>query len=102
MIILSFAGVKAITFADENKQEMKAWYDGFTFGSVTDIYNPWSVTNYLDKGKLEPYWANSSANELISHLIAQGTPEIKSFLWGPIRLTLTARTKNGVEVTKQR
>ena len=32
----------------ERKQEVKRWYDGFTFGSQTDIYNPWSILNYLD------------------------------------------------------
>lgn len=38
---------------------MKKWYDGFTFGNMTDIYNPWSVLNYLAERKLGAYWANS-------------------------------------------
>ncbi len=65
-------------FGEADKRDVKAWYDGFTFGDVQDIYNPWSVTNYLDLGKLDTYWANSSGNELISNLIRQGDPEIKS------------------------
>ena len=36
----------------ECKQEVKRWYDGFTFGNKTDIYNPWSIINYLDKKKI--------------------------------------------------
>ena len=65
-------------FGEADKAEVKTWYDGFTFGSVTDIYNPWSMTNYLDKGKLDTYWANSSGNSLIGKLIRTGEPEIKS------------------------
>lgn len=45
----------------DRKQEVKNWYDGFTFGEQTDIYNPWSILNYLDTGKAA-YWANSSSN----------------------------------------
>ena len=40
----------------DRKSEVKKWYDGFTFGSRTDIYNPWSILNYLDAGKLGIYW----------------------------------------------
>ena len=40
----------------ERKEEVKSWYDGFTFGSKTDIYNPWSIINYLDKKKIGVYW----------------------------------------------
>ena len=65
-------------FGEADKAEVKTWYDGFTFGSVTDIYNPWSVTNYLDKGKLDTWWANSSGNGLIGKLLRTGEPEIKS------------------------
>ncbi len=45
----------------DRRQEVKNWYDGFTFGEQTDIYNPWSILNYLDTGKAA-YWANSSSN----------------------------------------
>ncbi len=56
---------------------MKAWYDGFTFGSRRDIYNPWSILNYLDKRKLGTYWANSSSNRLAGKLIREGSREVK-------------------------
>ena len=61
----------------EKKQEVKAWYDGFIFGSRTDIYNPWSILNYLEKKKIGTYWANSSSNSLAGKLIKEGSPEIK-------------------------
>lgn len=59
------------------KQEVKAWYDGFTFGSRHDIYNPWSIINLLDTGKLGLYWANTSANSLAGKLIREGSRDIK-------------------------
>ena len=65
-------------FGEAEKQEVKTWYDGFTFGDVQDIYNPWSVTNYLNFRMLDTYWANSSGNGLIASLIRRGDPEIKS------------------------
>ena len=65
-------------FTEKDKQDVKNWYDGFTFGQITDIYNPWSITNYLDEGKLEVYWANTSSNSLVGKLLRTGTPEIKS------------------------
>lgn len=61
----------------ERKEEVKQWYDGFTFGSRRDIYNPWSIINYLSTGKLGTYWANSSSNRLIGKLIQEGSSEIK-------------------------
>lgn len=64
-------------FSDSDKLDVKTWYDGFTFGAVTDIYNPWSVTNYLNEGKLEAWWANTSSNGLVGTLIRQGDPDVK-------------------------
>ena len=64
-------------FDEGIKSEVKTWYDGFTFGTITDIYNPWSVTAFLDKGKLEPYWANTSGNALVSHLLRKGSNDLK-------------------------
>ncbi|MEH2953822.1 AAA family ATPase [Candidatus Merdisoma sp. JLR.KK011] len=61
----------------DRKQEVKSWYDGFTFGDHTDIYNPWSVLNYLDKRKAGTYWANSSSNSLVGKLIREGSADIK-------------------------
>ena len=60
--------------------EVKNWYDGFTFGNRTDIYNPWSILNYLDKKKLSTYWANSSSNRLAGELIREGSKEIKQLM----------------------
>ncbi len=61
----------------DQKENVKKWYDGFTFGKYTDIYNPWSITNYLDERRLGTYWANTSSNGLISTLIQQGNTEVK-------------------------
>ena len=60
-----------------NFDEVKRWYDGFVFGETTDIYNPWSIINYLDSGKLDVYWANTSANSLAGKLIRLGSKETK-------------------------
>ncbi|MGN1175746.1 MAG: AAA family ATPase [Roseburia sp.] len=59
------------------KKEVKRWYDGFVFGSVSDIYNPWSIINYLDKGRFGTYWANTSANGLVGKLIREGSSKVK-------------------------
>jgi len=61
-----------------NKDEVKYWYDGFTIGELKDIYNPWSVTNFLGKKKFAPYWANTSSNKLVSDLLREGDAELKS------------------------
>ena len=59
------------------RQEVKYWYDGFTFGSRRDIYNPWSILNYLDTKKVGVYWANSSSNSLVGKLLREGNKEVK-------------------------
>ncbi len=59
------------------KDTVKRWYDGFTFGNTTDIYNPWSILNYLDTGKFKTYWANSSSNSLIALQLQQADADIK-------------------------
>lgn len=61
-----------------DKENVKKWYDGFTFGSKQDICNPWSILNYLDTGRFTTYWANTSYNSLVGKLIRQGSPEVKS------------------------
>ncbi len=73
-----FASLDQQGFREEDKQEIKKWYDGFTFGRVTDIYNPWSVTYYLNTGIFDTYWANTSSNGLIGMLLREGDPELKS------------------------
>ena len=69
--ILEDAGIKG------KKEVIKKWYDGFVFGGKKDIYNPWSITNFLDKRKIDIYWANTSSNSLIGHLIQRGNSAIK-------------------------
>ena len=59
------------------KDEVKQWYDGFVFGNRSDIYNPWSIINYLDTRKIGNYWVNTSSNSLAGKLIREGSPEIK-------------------------
>ncbi len=61
----------------ENRMAVKDWYDGFTFGKRKDIYNPWSIINYLDKKRLSTYWANTSSNGLVDKLIREGSAETK-------------------------
>ena len=50
---------------EEEKEEIKKWYDGYRIGDVEGIYNPWSILNYLSKKELVPYWVNTSSNDLI-------------------------------------
>ena len=61
----------------DRKQQVKDWYDGFAFGKRKDIYNPWSIINFLDKKSVGAYWVNSSSNRLIEKLIREGKPNIK-------------------------
>jgi hypothetical protein len=76
-----FTEKEVFTAMDEfgltNKEEVKQWYDGFVFGSTSDIYNPWSITNFLDTRKLDTYWTNTSGNGLINKLIQEGSQDIK-------------------------
>ena len=62
----------------QEKDKVKRWYDGFIFGKEEDIYNPWSIINFLDTRKYEPYWANTSSNELINSLIREGNRKVKT------------------------
>ena len=71
-----FAALEQAGLGDK-KADVKEWYDGFTFGSLRDIYNPWSITNYLDTRKLQPFWASTSSNSLVSRLIRTASGEIK-------------------------
>ncbi len=61
----------------EQREQVRRWYDGFTFGKKPDIYNPWSIINYLDKRRFSPYWANTSSNGLVGKLIREGSPDLK-------------------------
>ncbi len=73
-----FAAMDEQGIPEEEKENVKFWYDGFTFGTVRDIYNPWSVTLYLDERKYDTHWANTSGNGLVGKLIREGNGDIKS------------------------
>lgn len=60
-----------------DRKEIKRWYDGFTFGSVSDIYNPWSITSYLKTGQFDAYWTNTASDKLISSLVNKGDEDVK-------------------------
>lgn len=72
-----FSAISEQGYDDNIKKDVKFWYDGFTFGEHSDIYNPWSITHFLKLGKFDTYWANTSANGLVGHLIQRGTSRIK-------------------------
>lgn len=62
---------------EDRKDEVKKWYDGFCFGNMKDIYNPWSILNYLDNRAAAPYWVNTSSNHLIGKLLQEGNKQVK-------------------------
>ena len=62
---------------EDRMQEVKLWYDGFVFGRSREIYNPWSILNYLKTGKFSTYWANTSSNSLVGKLIREGSKDVK-------------------------
>ena len=61
----------------EKSREVKNWYDGFTFGKIRDIYNPWSILNYLKTKRFSPYWANTSSNRFIGTLVRESGRNLK-------------------------
>lgn len=62
------------------KQKVKEWYDGFSFGEYTDIYNPWSIVSFIGKKEYDTYWSNTSGNALVNSLIQTGVPSIKQIM----------------------
>ena len=72
-----FAALDEYGYGDQ-KDGVKYWYDGFIFGEQKDIYNPWSIINFLEKGELTTYWANTSSNALVSKLLREGDLKIKT------------------------
>ncbi len=71
-----FAALEECGYTEE-KEQVKWWYDGFIFGEHKDIYNPWSILNFLDTGKFAAYWANTSSNSLAGKLLREGNRGIK-------------------------
>ena len=71
-----FVALEECSLSDK-KEDVKRWYDGFIFGKQRDIYNPWSILNYLETGRLGAYWANTSSNSLVGKLLREGNRRIK-------------------------
>ncbi len=67
-------------FGFTEKEMVKQWYDGFVFGNRRDIYNPWSIINYLDKRRFAAYWANTSSNSLVGKMIREGSSQVKTIM----------------------
>ena len=68
-----------------SKQELKDWYDGYLFGN-TEIYNPWSVINYVAKGCVpQAYWANTGKNEILAEVLHDATEDIIDKLYSLVK-----------------
>ena len=65
---------------EAQKEKVKYWYDGFSFGNQKEMYNPWSITCFLEERKFKPYWVNTSSNEMITSLIQRGNAETKTIM----------------------
>ena len=65
---------------EAQKEKVKYWYDGFSFGNQKEMYNPWSITCFLEERKFKPYWVNTSSNEMITALIQRGNAETKTIM----------------------
>lgn len=69
----------------EKREEIKQWYDGYQFGT-TEVYNPWSVINYVravvqeEETPLKPYWVNTSSNDIVRELIERADVTVKQEL----------------------
>ena len=55
--------------------EVQKWYNGYIFGGVR-VYNPFSITNFLDRKKIMPYWVNTSSNSLINKVLKEANSSI--------------------------
>ena len=65
----------------DKEAELKDWYDGYLFGS-TEIYNPWSVINYIARGCIpQAYWVNTGKNEVLEDVLAGATDDISERLY---------------------
>ena len=61
---------------EEDRKEIKKWYDGYRIGNTEGIYNPWSILNYLKNKQLMQYWVNTSSNDLIK-LVLKNSSTVK-------------------------
>lgn len=65
----------------DKEEELKDWYDGYLFGS-TEIYNPWSVINYISRGCIpQAYWVNTGKNEILEDVLKVATEDITERLY---------------------
>ena len=71
-----FQALDEFGLSDE-RENVKKWYDGFVFGSQRDIYNPWSITGFLDSRKYQSYWTATSSNNMAGRLIQTASAEVK-------------------------
>jgi len=62
---------------DGSIDDVKEWYNGYIFGDNTVIYNPWSILNYIDNKKLQPYWVNTSSNDIIRDVLTKTASGVK-------------------------
>lgn len=72
----------------DTMHDVKEMYDGFIFGKQKDMYNPWSICNYMRSGELQSYWINTSSNKLIGEIIrrhpVRSKHEIEQLMAGEI------------------
>ena len=76
-------------------EEVRNWYNGYIFGNAV-VYNPWSLLKYVQnwKGGLQPYWINTSDNEIVHRLISRGGPPLKMELEDLLQGTTVIKTIN--------
>lgn len=71
----------------EKEAELKDWYDGYIFGKK-EIYNPWSVINYVSKGCVpQAYWVNTGKNEILEDVLKTATDEVTERLYALLQGT---------------
>ena len=58
---------------EDDKEEIKKWYDGYKIGDKEGIYNPWSILNYLTRKELRAYWVNTSSNDIIKLILKKSS-----------------------------
>ena len=91
-----FAAMEEQGIPKEQREQVREWYDGFIFGAHTDIYNPWSIVNYLSNGEFLPYWSNTSSNSLVARLIQPNREDLLDNLEKILRkesITVTVEEK---------
>ncbi len=81
MTCCGFTEAEVLAALDEygltDREGVKDMYDGYTFGTTSGIYNPWSIVSYLQDPRLIAWWANTSSNALAGKLVREGSPELK-------------------------